>query len=100
MTDNYCIFDLFPRTYGTIVFLGRMKFELGKRKLQHVSFAELENCVTVIMKYWTYSEPNTEYYDDTLLDREFLDDLKDIKIIQDKDKEHKQLSLEFWSAVS
>ncbi|CAH0766484.1 unnamed protein product [Bemisia tabaci] len=95
ITKNICSLFLLPedlgRTYGTIVFLGRMKFELGKRKLQHVSFAELENCVTVIMKYWTYSEPNTEYYDDTLLDREFLDDLKDIKIIQDKDKEHKHL---------
>lgn len=42
-----------------------------------------------IMASWTYSCTGPEYYD-TEMDREFLLELRELRILLDKEKEHKQ----------
>ncbi|GLH00479.1 Acidic fibroblast growth factor intracellular-binding protein, putative [Gryllus bimaculatus] len=78
------------RRYGAVVFLGCMRFETGKRKLQYLTFSDFHHCAQSIMVQWTYGESNPDY-NETELDREFLLELRDVRILIDKDKEHKHL---------
>jgi hypothetical protein len=42
------------------------------------------------MASWTYIDNGSPEYDDTELDREFLLDLRELRVLLDKEKEHKQ----------
>lgn len=54
-----------------------------------MTFADFYHCSSAIMTSWTYQE-NSADYDDTDLDREFLLDLREFRILLDKEKELKQ----------
>lgn len=41
------------------------------------------------MTYWTYKIVGPEYYD-TEMDKEFLLELRELKVLLDREKEHKQ----------
>lgn len=96
------------KKYASIVFIACIRFEMSKRKLQHLSFAHFKKCTESIMEFWTYKIIGTnlrlsfvrftntsllpsgpEYYD-TEMDKEFLLELRELKILIEKDKEHKQ----------
>jgi hypothetical protein len=77
------------RSYAAVVFLGSLRFDCSKRKLQYLSFQDLSHCAHAIMANWTCKEQGPEQ-DDTEFDREFLLDLKDLRVMLDKDREHKQ----------
>lgn len=66
-----------------------MRFETCKRKLQYLTFPDFYYCSLAIMTHWTYPASSSEY-DDTDLDREFLLDLRELRLLLDKEKEHKQ----------
>lgn len=80
---------LFPRRYGAVVFLASMRFETGKRKLQYLTFPDFCHCAQAMMSTWTYKDSQQDY-DDTDLDREFMLDIRDFRVLLDKEKEHKQ----------
>ncbi|XP_075217491.1 acidic fibroblast growth factor intracellular-binding protein [Lycorma delicatula] len=82
--------DELAKRYGAVVFIACMRFETSKRKLQHMTFADFYHCSSAIMTSWTYQE-NSADYDDTDLDREFLLDLREFRILLDKEKELKHL---------
>uniref|UniRef100_A0A1B6GUG9 Acidic fibroblast growth factor intracellular-binding protein n=2 Tax=Proconiini TaxID=565685 RepID=A0A1B6GUG9_9HEMI len=82
--------DELARRYGAVVFIACMRFETGKRKLQYLSFPDFYYCATSIMTHWTYAESSPDF-DDTDLDREFLLDLRELRVLLDKEKEHKHL---------
>lgn len=79
----------FYRRYGAVVFIACMRFETSKRKLQHLTFSDFYHCALEIMAHWTYAEGSPDF-DDTDLDREFLLDLRELRLLLDKEKEHKQ----------
>ncbi|XP_063225809.1 acidic fibroblast growth factor intracellular-binding protein [Bacillus rossius redtenbacheri] len=87
---NFLLSEELARRYGAIVFLACIRFETGKRKLQHLTFPDFYHCAQAMMGCWTYGENNSEY-DDTDLDREFLLELRDVRVLLDKEKEHKHL---------
>ncbi|CAF4956794.1 acidic fibroblast growth factor intracellular-binding protein [Pieris napi] len=76
--------------YGAVVFLACMRFDTAKRKLQYLSFAELAGCARAVQAGWTYGCSGPEYYD-TEMDREFLLELRELRVLLDKEKEHKHL---------
>ncbi|KAK4878573.1 hypothetical protein RN001_011079 [Aquatica leii] len=79
------------RRYAAVVFLACLRFETSKRKLQYLSFPTLKQCSECVMNFWTYtSTPGIDYFD-TEMDKEFLLDLRDLKVVADKEKEHKNL---------
>lgn len=47
------------KKYASIVFLGCMRFETSKRKLQHLTFSALRRCAEVVMESWTYPSNST-----------------------------------------
>ncbi|KAK9891719.1 hypothetical protein WA026_016515 [Henosepilachna vigintioctopunctata] len=77
------------RKYACIVFIGYMRFETTKRKLQYLAFSSWKKCAQVIMDQWTY-RMGSEYYE-TEIDKEFLLELRELKVLGDKEKEHKHL---------
>lgn len=69
-----------------------MRFETSKRKLQMLTFPDFYEPTLCIMNKWTYPK-NSPEFGDTDLDREFLLDLREVRILLDKEKDHKQLIL-------
>lgn len=67
-----------------------MRFETSKRKLQQLTFLDFYEPTLCIMSKWTYPK-NSPEFGDTDLDREFLLDLRDVRILLDKEKELKHI---------
>ncbi|XP_071441151.1 acidic fibroblast growth factor intracellular-binding protein [Hetaerina americana] len=91
---NFLLSQELAEKYGAVVFIGCMRFETGKRKLQYLTFSDFLHCARVLMDKWTYRcnrDPDGAAIDDTDLDREFLLDMRDLRILLEKDKEHKHL---------
>jgi len=78
------------RKYGCIVFLACIRFETSKRRLQYLKFATLRKCTEIIMKSWTYKTSAADYFD-IEMDKEFLLDLRELRVVLDREKEHKHL---------
>ncbi|XP_012277322.1 acidic fibroblast growth factor intracellular-binding protein isoform X1 [Orussus abietinus] len=81
--------DLAKR-YAAVVFIACLRFEMNKRKLQFLTFPDLYHCAYSMMSSWTYRYTGSEYFD-TDLDREFLLELPECKILLENDKHHKHL---------
>ncbi|KAJ9595720.1 hypothetical protein L9F63_013083 [Diploptera punctata] len=88
---NFLLPEELAKRYGAVVFIACMKFETSKRKLQYLTFPDFYHCAQAIMASWTDIDNGNPEYDDTELDREFLLDLREVRILLDKEKEHKQL---------
>ncbi|XP_031330689.1 acidic fibroblast growth factor intracellular-binding protein B-like [Photinus pyralis] len=82
--------DNLASKYACIVFLACLRFETSKRKLQSLSFPALKRCAEQVMNEWTYTSSGPDYFD-TEMDKEFLLDLRDLRVLLDKEKEHKSL---------
>lgn len=54
-----------------------------------MTFPAWKKCCEVIMDHWTYKLTNTECYD-IEMDKEFLLELRELKVLLDKEKDHKQ----------
>lgn len=76
------------RKYSTVVFIAGNRFETNKRKLQYLTFKDFYTCAHAMMTYWT-SPINDEANADADVEREFLMDLRELRILLDKEKEHK-----------
>ncbi|GBP20225.1 Acidic fibroblast growth factor intracellular-binding protein [Eumeta japonica] len=88
--NAFLLSEPLAKKYGAVVFLACMRFETTKRKLQYLSFNDFYHCARVIMASWTYCCTGPEYYD-TEMDREFLLELRELRILLEKEKEHKHL---------
>ncbi|CAH0549651.1 unnamed protein product [Brassicogethes aeneus] len=80
------------KKYACIVFFACIRFETSKKKLQHLTFEDWRKCTEAIMDNWSYKMTGPEYYD-TEMDKEFLLELREIKVLIDREKEHKQMIL-------
>ncbi|XP_078516584.1 acidic fibroblast growth factor intracellular-binding protein [Lissotriton helveticus] len=92
---NFLLSDRLSRDYAAIVFFANCRFETGKKKLQSLTFEDFAFCAEQLIKNWTLGAVDNLANDmDVDLDKEFLQDLKDLKIlITDKDllDQHKSL---------
>ena len=86
---NYTIYLMKNRRYAAVVFIVCLRFEMNKRKLQFLTFPDLYHCTSSMMSYWTYRITGSEYFD-TDLDREFLLELPECRVLLDNEKHHKQ----------
>uniref|UniRef100_A0A8C9TNL0 Fibroblast growth factor (acidic) intracellular binding protein a n=1 Tax=Scleropages formosus TaxID=113540 RepID=A0A8C9TNL0_SCLFO len=84
---HFLLSDKLARDYAAIVFFANNRFETGKRKLQYLSFQDFAFCAGQLISNWTVGAVDNMVEDmDVDLDKEFLQDLKDLKIlITDKD---------------
>ncbi|KAL7885827.1 hypothetical protein AOLI_G00061220 [Acnodon oligacanthus] len=93
--QHFLLPDQLARDYAAIVFFANNRFETGKKKLQYLTFQDFAFCAGQLINNWTVGAIDNMVEDmDVDLDKEFLQDLKDLKIlITDKDllDQHKSL---------
>ncbi|XP_072383234.1 acidic fibroblast growth factor intracellular-binding protein isoform X2 [Diabrotica undecimpunctata] len=90
--STFCLSEDLSKKYTCIVFTACMRFETSKKKVQQMSFNNFKICCEAMIENWTYHLTGTEY-NDLEMDREFLFELRDLKVLMDKEREHKHLVL-------
>ncbi|XP_060031983.1 acidic fibroblast growth factor intracellular-binding protein isoform X2 [Erinaceus europaeus] len=92
--QHFLFSDRLARDYAAIVFFANNRFETAKKKLQYLSFGDFAFCAELMIQNWTLgavgeapSKPDSQVDDmDMDLDKEFLQDLKELKVlVADKD---------------
>ncbi|KAK5616825.1 hypothetical protein CRENBAI_018304 [Crenichthys baileyi] len=93
--QHFLLSDKLARDYAAIVFFANNRFETGKKKLQYLTFQDFAFCAGQLIDNWTVGAFDNMVEDmDVDLDKEFLQELKELKIlITDKDllDQHKSL---------
>ncbi|XP_043982064.1 fibroblast growth factor (acidic) intracellular binding protein a isoform X1 [Gambusia affinis] len=93
--QHFLLSDKLARDYAAIVFFANNRFETGKKKLQYLTFQDFAFCAGQLINNWTVGAVDNMVEDmDVDLDKEFLQELKELKIlITDKDllDQHKSL---------
>lgn len=99
--------------YASVVFISAIRFETNKKKLSLYSFSDFTQCASEMINHWTAgSEGSLAVDDDLELDRDFLQDLHDLKLsmlgriwvdrhlkLVVKDMRKKKLSAQFVKSV-
>ncbi|XP_069165542.1 acidic fibroblast growth factor intracellular-binding protein isoform X1 [Procambarus clarkii] len=88
------------KKYAAIVFIINNRFETSKRKLNYLTFEDFSICASLMMSTWTTAGPLVsgnnhapDGRDDTDFDRDFLIELRDFKLLLDREKEHRNVTL-------
>ena len=69
------------RIYASVVFISANRFETNKKKLSLYSFSDFTLCASEMINHWTEGSEGSHAVDDDLeLDRDFLQDLHDLKL--------------------
>jgi len=75
--------------YSVLVFVACHRFETAKKKLVFLSFEDFSVVCKEVMAHWT---PDGQHVDDSgepVLDKDFFYNLRELKILSEKDKEHR-----------
>ncbi|XP_066502271.1 acidic fibroblast growth factor intracellular-binding protein B-like isoform X2 [Hoplias malabaricus] len=92
---HFLLSESLAKDYAAVVFFANSRFETGKRKLQYLSFQDFAFCAGQLISYWTVGAVDNMMEDmDVDLEKEFLHDLKELKVlVNDKDllDQHKSL---------
>ncbi|XP_052769077.1 acidic fibroblast growth factor intracellular-binding protein-like [Mya arenaria] len=85
--------DKLAKKYAAIVFMTNHRFETTKKRLSHLTFDDFMYCAELMITNWSYSAAECDNHEDmdVDLDRSFLQDLRELKILTDKQHldEHK-----------
>lgn len=85
---NFCITsDDLAKKYAAIVFMANHRFDTGKKRLGYLTFDDYMFCTEHMIVNWSYSAAECESHEDmdVDLDRVFLQDLRDLKILTEKE---------------
>jgi len=86
---------MFTKQYAAIVFILNNRFDLSKKKLSYLDFNDFVYCANMMITHWSYSSKDCKDHDDNDvdIDRDFLQALRELKTLADKEylDEHKQL---------
>lgn len=94
---HYLVSEALAKEYAAIVFIANNRFETGKKKLNQLTFSDFVHCATSMIANWSYSAQDCKGHEDmdVDLDRRFLQDLREFKVLLEKENldEHKSLVL-------
>ena len=63
------------------MFISHNRFETNKKKLAHLTFTDFTNCASEMIDHWTAGSEGSHAVDDDLeIDRDFLQELHDLKL--------------------
>nr|XP_022920490.1 acidic fibroblast growth factor intracellular-binding protein [Onthophagus taurus] len=91
ITTTFFLPEELAKKYACVVFLACLRFETSKRRLQYLTFGALRKCTETIMNNWTYTASSGVDFYDMEMDKEFLSDLRELRVLLEKEKEHKHL---------
>lgn len=79
--QQFLLPDQLAHSYASLVFLSHNRFETGKKKLAHLSVGDFTACANLMIEHWTSGSMGSRLVDDDLeLDRDFLQELHDLKL--------------------
>ncbi|KAK3755329.1 hypothetical protein RRG08_026059 [Elysia crispata] len=94
---HFCLKESLAKDYAAIVFISNNRFETGKKKLNYMTFADFAACANHMISNWSYSSEDCQDHEDmdVDMDRDFLLDLREVKVLTERDyvEEHKGLML-------
>ncbi|KAH9380449.1 hypothetical protein HPB48_008802 [Haemaphysalis longicornis] len=74
------------RKYAALVYTTHNRFETGKKKLLYLRLEDFVFCVDQMISSWSCRNPNCKYEESGMeMDREFLQQLREMKLLLDKD---------------
>jgi len=79
--------------YSNLIFISVHRFETTKKKLNNVSFSDFRTVTQSIMLNWTPGF-DVDECGDPVLDRDYLATLREIKNIQEREKDHRSCFLQ------
>ncbi|KAG8202157.1 hypothetical protein JTE90_010514 [Oedothorax gibbosus] len=83
---TFMLSENLARKYAAIMYLTSNRFETSKRKLQYLSFDDFLYCANWMMINWGCPKPDCSFEETPLeMDREFLQDLRELKQILDRE---------------
>lgn len=90
LTKNIQTHFLLPeelaRKYAALVYTTHNRFETGKKKLLYLRLEDFVFCVDQMISSWSCRNPNCKYEESGMeMDREFLQQLREMKLLLDKD---------------
>ena len=70
------------QSYASLVFVSHNRFDTGKKKLSHLTVDDFTKCANLMIEMWTQGsvESHRLVDDDLELDKDFLQDLHDLKL--------------------
>jgi len=89
ISSNFGLSKNLSEKYAALVFAASFRLELSKKKLVFLTFDQVKVVSLMLINDWGDKDEAQE----PTLDREFLSSLKDIKILLDKEKEHRNAVL-------
>lgn len=79
--QHFILPEEMARVYASVVFISANRFETNKKKLSLFSFSDFTSCASEMISHWTAGSEGSHAVDDDLeLDRDFLQDLHDMKL--------------------
>ncbi|CAL1265108.1 unnamed protein product [Larinioides sclopetarius] len=83
---TFLLSENLARKYAAIMYLTSNRFETGKRKLQYLTFDDFLYCANWMMCNWCCPKTDCSFEETAMeMDREFLQDLRDLKQVLEKD---------------
>jgi len=90
--SNFLLPERLAKRYASVVYIANNRFETNKRKVQYLKFEDFHHCAYEMMTNWSCKNHDCKYEETSMdMDREFLQDLREFKIMLEKDylDEHK-----------
>lgn len=84
---HYLVSEELANNYATVVFMANHRFETGKKKVSHLTFDDYSYCAMLMIANWSYSAIECDNHEDNDvdLDRIFLQNLRDLKLLLEKE---------------
>ncbi|GFV60017.1 acidic fibroblast growth factor intracellular-binding protein, partial [Trichonephila clavipes] len=84
--STFLLSENLARKYAAIMYLTSNRFETGKRKLQYITFDDFLFCANLMMCNWCCPKTDCSFEETSMeMDREFLQDLRDLKPVLEKE---------------
>ena len=78
---QFLLSDVLAKSYASVVFISSNRFETSKKKLSHLSMQDFTFCANLMIDRWTAGSEGSRAVDDDLeLDRDFFQELRDLKL--------------------
>lgn len=95
---HYLLSSDLSRQYAALVFIANNRFETGKKKLSQYSLHHFIKCANQMISNWSYSAVECKSHEDmdVDLDRFYLQNLRELKLLLDKEslEEHRSSVLQ------
>jgi len=88
--------DQLATNYAVILFIGVHRFETTKKKLSFIPFQDMSLVSQAIMNSWTLGM-DVDENGDPALDRDYFGLLRELKGVQDREKEHRSVFIQTLS---